>query len=200
MTHQSREATRTGLQKRFAIEQHSIQAGEFADRYRDLREDAYGSCFAYSRRRLDVQLERFLPQRGAGLSILDVGCGTGYHMASLSRRGFKVAGMDGSPEMLEHARINNPGAELHLADVEAIPFPDATFDFVLCVEVLRYLPDPAACVKEMARVLKPGGVCLATATPVFNLNGYWLVNRIARAVRVSNLVRLKQFFTTSSRL
>jgi ubiquinone/menaquinone biosynthesis C-methylase UbiE len=200
MTHQSLEATSTEIQKQFAIDQHSIQAGEFAERYRDLNGDVYGSCFTYSRRRLDVLLERFLPRQGGGLSLLDVGCGTGYHMASLRERGFKVAGIDGSEEMLEHARTNNPGAEIRKADVEAIPFPDASFDFVVCIEVLRYLPESVACIQEMARVLKPGGVCLATATPVLNLNGYWLVNRIANAVRVSDLVRLKQFFTTSSKL
>jgi ubiquinone/menaquinone biosynthesis C-methylase UbiE len=187
-------------QKRFAIDQHSIQADEFANRYLDLNADAYGSCFTYSRRRLDELLERYLPRRGAALSLLDVGCGTGHHMAALRERGFEVAGVDGSEEMLEHARAQNPGSEVRHADVEAIPFPDASFDFVVCIEVLRYLPGSARCIKEMARVLKPGGVCLATATPAFNLNGYWLVNRVANRMRVSDLVRLKQFFTTSSRL
>ena len=200
MTHQSPEATGTEIQKRFAIDQHSIQAGEFARRYLDLDADVYGSCFTYSRRRLDVLLDRFLPRHGEGLSLLDVGCGTGHHLAGMRERGFEVAGVDGSEEMLEHARLNNPGADIRRADVEAIPFPDASFDFVVCREVLRYLPGSAACIQEMARVLKPGGVCLATATPVLNLNGYWLVNRIANTVRVGDLVRLKQFFTTSSKL
>ena len=49
-------------------------------------------------------------------------------------------------------------------------------------------------------MLKPGGVCLATAAPILNLNGYWLVNRAANLVRIGNLVRLKQFFTSSRRL
>ena len=52
----------------------------------------------------------------------------------------------------------------------------------------------------MARVLRPGGVCLATATPLFNLNGYWLVNRAARFLPFARLVRLKQYFTTSGKL
>ncbi len=71
---------------------------------------------------------------------------------------------------------------------------------MLCVEVLRYLPASDRCIAEMARVLKPGGICLATATPLLNLNGYWLINRIASSVRVGDLVRLKQFFTTAGRL
>src|SRR4029079_2444714 len=86
------------------------------------------------------------------------------------------------------------------ADVESIPFSDASFDFVISIEVLRYLPESARAIKEMARVLKPGGVCLTTAAPLLSLNGYWAVNRIANLIRVSDLVRLKQFFTTSGRL
>ena len=185
-------------QKQLAIEQHSIQADEFAQRYE--ASSAYASCFPYSRKRLDVWLEHYLPERGDSLKLLDVGCGTGSHMARYRARGFEVAGIDGSEEMLAHARVNNPGAEIHRADVETIPFPDASFDFVLCVEVLRYLPDSTKCIAEMARVLKPGGVCLATAAPLFNLNGYWIINRIANFTKVGDLVRLKQFFTTSSRL
>jgi ubiquinone/menaquinone biosynthesis C-methylase UbiE len=184
------------VQKQRAIDQHSIQAEEFARRYEALSQEAYRSCFAYSRRRLDALLERALPRRGDGLSLLDIGCGTGHHMRSLRERGFTVAGVDGSEDMLAHARANNPGAEIERADVEEIPFPDRSFDFIVCIEVLRYLPDSFRSLQEMARVLKPGGICLATATPAFNLNGYWLVNRLANLVAVGNLVRLKQYFTS----
>ena len=187
------------IQKQLAIEQHSVQANDFAERYDDLSANTYQSCFTYSRWRLDMNLQRYLPRRGDGLRLLDIGCGTGHHMAALRERGFEVAGVDGSEKMLEHARANNPGADIKRADVEEISFPDASFDFVLCVEVLRYLPDSLPCIREMARVLKPGGVCLATAAPTFNLNGYWVVNRIASLMRVGDLVRLKQFFTTSGR-
>ncbi len=187
-------------QRQRAIDQHSLQAGEFAERYSAPAVDDFASCFRYSRRRLDDCLERWLPQRGDGLRLLDVGCGTGHHMARLIERGFTVAGVDGSDEMLQHARAINPGAELHLSDVESLPFPDSSFDYILCVEVLRYLPSSRRCLQEMARVLKPGGTCLATAAPLFSLNGYWAINRAANLVRLGNLVRLKQFFTTSRRL
>ncbi|HKA23150.1 MAG TPA: class I SAM-dependent methyltransferase [Blastocatellia bacterium] len=190
----------TEIQKQLAIDQHSIQAKEFAERYREMSEDSYRSCFTYSRKRLDALLAPEVPSQGDGLRLLDVGCGTGHHMASLRERGFDVAGVDGSPEMLDQARANNPGAEIKLSDVESLPFPDASFDFILCIEVLRYLPSAVQCVREMSRVLKPGGVCVATATPLMNLNGYWVVNRLANLVRVGDLVRLKQFFTTSWQL
>lgn len=186
------------FQKQQAIAIHSSQAEEFAASYQS--RDGYRDCFNYSRKRLSARLEGLIPQRGDGLRLLDVGCGTGHHLAQLQQRGFEVCGVDGSEEMLKHARINLPNADLQLADVESLPFPDNCFDYIVCVEVLRYLPNPSPCVREMSRVLKPGGVCLATAAPLFNANGYWLVNRIANRVAIGELVRLKQFFSTSWQL
>lgn len=188
------------VQKLEAIETHSQQAGEFADSYVDFETDAFQTCFTYSRKRLEQFLGRYLPARGDGIRLLDVGCGTGHHLENLRSRGYSVAGVDGSEEMLQHARTNNPGVEIKLADVEQLPFESASFDYLICIEVLRYLPSMTKAVGEMARVLKPGGVCLVTAAPTLSLNGYPLINRMANAMPVGNLVRLKQFFTTSSRL
>jgi ubiquinone/menaquinone biosynthesis C-methylase UbiE len=188
------------LQKQLAIDQHSRQAQEFSERYNALNDDAYNSCFTYSRRRLDLMLDQFMPARGDGLRLLDLGCGTGYHMARYSKRGFELAGVDGSEEMLKEARAANPGVEFRQSDVDQIPYADNSFDFILCIEVLRYLPDPSRSIREMARVLRPGGVCLVTAAPLLNSNGYWFVNRFANLFPAGNLVRLKQFFTTSGKL
>ena len=77
----------------------------------------------------------------------------------------------------------NPDAELRArAGRRRAVSPTASFDAVLCIEVLRYLPDIGPCVREIARVLRPGGVALVTASPLFNLNGYPLFNRPALAV------------------
>lgn len=187
-------------QKQLAIETHSQQAGEFAESYEVMSKDPYETCFTYSRLRLESFLSRYLPQRGDGLSLLDVGCGTGNYLEVLRKRGYSVAGVDGSEEMLERARTNNPDVELKLSDVERLPFESERFDIVICIEVLRYLPNIDATVREMARVLKPGGMALVTAAPIFNLNGYFVINRMATALPMGNLVRLKQFFTTSGRL
>jgi ubiquinone/menaquinone biosynthesis C-methylase UbiE len=192
--------TTTASLKELAIDQHSRQADQFAERYRSSAASAYRSCFAYSRRRLEHRLTRLLPDRADGLRLLDVGCGTGHHMAWLGARGFEVSGVDGSPEMLKHARVLNPKADIQLSDVDHLPFPDATFDYVTCIEVLRYLPTASHAIAEIARVLKPGGVCLATAAPLLSLNAYWAVNRVACVARIRDLVRLKQFFHTSGQL
>lgn len=193
--------TDTDAQKQRAIDVHSDQADLFAARYAGRNEQArFRDCFNYSRAHLDRHLNRYLPAEGNGARLLDVGCGTGPHLVDLRARGYDAAGVDASEEMLAHARSLNPGADLRQADIDALPFPDASFDYVLCVEVLRYLPDPMPCIREMARVLRPGGTALVTASPLLSLNGYPLINRLAAAVPVGRLTRLRQFFTTTGRL
>ena len=190
--------THDEAQKNAAIAQHSREADEFARAYEG--DDPYASCFAYSRARLASWLDRLVPADGRGLRALDVGCGTGHHVAWLRAQGFEVVGVDGSEAMLEKARSANPGVTFHRCDVERLPLPDASFDLVLCVEVLRYLPTPHEALGEMARVARAGGLVLATAAPLLSLNGYSIVNRVAPLLPVRSLVRLRQFFTTSSRL
>lgn len=183
-----------------AIGTHSAQAGEFAQAYGAMASDPHSTCFAYSRRRLDAWLERLLPSPSAHPRLLDVGCGTGHHLRRLRSQGFQVTGIDGSAAMLVEARRLNPDVDFRLATVDDLPFPDGSFDVVLSIEVVRYLPDPVPMLRECARVLRPGGVAVLTAAPRFNVNGYWLVNRLATALPLRGLVRLKQFFTTSAAL
>jgi ubiquinone/menaquinone biosynthesis C-methylase UbiE len=183
-----------------AVDVHSDQAGVFADRYDAKNANPYGDCFVYSRHRLADYLNRYLPVRGDNRTLLDVGCGTGHWMRTLADRGYIVSGVDASDAMLVYARELNPDAHIEHADVNRLPFADQTFDYVLCVEVLRYLRDPKLAIAEIARVLKPGGTALVTATPAFNLNGYWLINQLTSRVRIANLTPLRQYFTTSRTL
>jgi SAM-dependent methyltransferase len=142
-------------------------------------------------------IDRYLPKNGAGLSVLDVGCGTGRYMAMLTNRGFNVAGVDGSKEMLDEVRANNPSSELRRADVEKIPFPDQIFDFALFVEVLSLL--------AKLRAVHPGnGLCAEAGRnlpgycdSVVNSNIYWLVNRFAIRIPLGKLLRLKQFLANA---
>ena len=183
-------------QQREAIRVHSEQAALFGERYQAMAASPYGSCFAYSRHRLAAMLERVLPPPAAPARLLDVGCGTGYHLAWARQRGFEVSGVDGSEEMLVEARRSNPGATIELADVDALPLAAGSVDAVLCIEVLRYLSRSDRCVSEMARVLRAGGVCVATASPLLNLNLFPLLNRLGLRLPSLGLLRLKQFFHT----
>lgn len=188
---------RLSAQESEAVRVHSEQAGLFRDRYEELAGDPYRSCFAYTRRRLHARLDALLPPGRIGARLLDLGCGTGHHLAWAHGKGYECSGVDGSEAMLAQAGRLNPGADLRLEPVDGTSFPEAAFDALLCVEVLRYLPDVRPCVREIARVLKPGGTALVTASPLFNLSGYPLVNRLALRVPWGRVVRLKQFFHTS---
>jgi ubiquinone/menaquinone biosynthesis C-methylase UbiE len=91
--------------------------------------------------------------------MLDVGCGTGYVMNIARKMGFDVAGIDPSEGMLEKAKIQfNFTKELFQTTADTLPFPDNHFDFILASGSLAYVPKIAETAKEMARVLKPGGI------------------------------------------
>jgi ubiquinone/menaquinone biosynthesis C-methylase UbiE len=92
---------------------------------------------------------------GPGDRVLDVGCGTGTHLARYAGRGCAVAGVDRDPRMLERARGRlGPGAVLVEADAGSLPFEDGSFDLAMAMLVLHEM-DPAvrtAALEEMRRV------------------------------------------------
>jgi demethylmenaquinone methyltransferase / 2-methoxy-6-polyprenyl-1,4-benzoquinol methylase len=103
---------------------------------------------------------RFLVSRlPRGGHVLDVATGTGLVAAELLRQGFKVTGLDLSPEMLAvaHRRFGDQ-VELINATVEALPLASESFDHLTSAYPLRYVTDPGATLAELARVVRPGGV------------------------------------------
>ena len=108
----------------------------------------------------DPRWRRFLVSRlpPDGGHVLDVATGTGLVAEALLARGFRVTGLDQSPEMLARARDRfDGGVELVEASAEALPFGDASFDHLTFTYLLRYVDDPAATLRELARVVRPGG-------------------------------------------
>ena len=95
-----------------------------------------------------------------GERVLDVACGTGAATLEAARRtapGGRVTGVDLTPEMLEVARRRLPDVELVEAGAESLPLPDSSFDVVLCQFGLMFFEDRARALREMLRVLRPGG-------------------------------------------
>lgn len=103
----------------------------------------------------------------AGREVLDVGCGEGRFCRMLAARGARMTGIDPTKELIAEARRMQPGAVFHEAGAEALPLPDASTDLVVCYVALVDIPDYRAAIREMARVLRPGGRCV-----VANLNGF----------------------------
>jgi 2-polyprenyl-3-methyl-5-hydroxy-6-metoxy-1,4-benzoquinol methylase len=96
-----------------------------------------------------------------GFRVLDAGCGDGALTCAVARQGADATGIDPDPAMLTRARACAAEAKLEATfldgRVERLPFPDASFDVVASVTVLCFVADAAGAVREMARVLRPGG-------------------------------------------
>ncbi len=110
-----------------------------------------------------------------GDAILDLGCGFGRHAFEAARRGANVVALDAGRDEVEgvaatFAAMVEAGEltahDLHTAAVQGdalhLPFPDATFDRVICSEVLEHIPDDLGAMRELTRVLRPGGTMAVT--------------------------------------
>jgi demethylmenaquinone methyltransferase/2-methoxy-6-polyprenyl-1,4-benzoquinol methylase len=101
-------------------------------------------------------LVRRLPLDGG--HVLDVATGTGLVAEALLERGFRVTALDQSEEMLAVARERLDGrATIVRGHAEELPFEDGAFDHLTFTYLLRYVDDPAAVLRELARVVRPGG-------------------------------------------
>jgi 2-polyprenyl-3-methyl-5-hydroxy-6-metoxy-1,4-benzoquinol methylase len=111
-------------------------------------------------------LARYLwaAQVAGGVELLDAGCGTGYGTAILAATGAaRVSAIDIDPACVERVRDAVAGVEAHAADVRELPFPDASFDLVVCFEVIEHIDERRAAIRELARVLRPDGTLLISS-------------------------------------
>jgi len=97
---------------------------------------------------------------GTGQRALDVGCGTGaltFILADRVGSNGSIVGLDPSDDMLSVARRKRPDIQWHRGRAEALPFPDAAFDSVVSQFGLMFFDNRVAALREMMRVLRPGG-------------------------------------------
>ena len=115
----------------------------------------------------------------AGDLVLDLGCGFGRHAYEFARRGASIVALDAGADEVAQVRATfgamDDAGEIDLAvtrigtvrgDALHLPFPDGTFDRVICSEVLEHIPDDEAAMLELSRVLTPGGT-MAVTVPRF---------------------------------
>jgi SAM-dependent methyltransferase len=122
-----------------------------------------------------------------GDRLLDLGCGAGRHAFEALRRGARVVAFDYDEAELKDVAamaaamdqagdIPPPGGRATtLGDATRLPFPDGSFDRIIAAEVLEHIPDDEAAVRELARVLCPGGT-MAVSVPA------WLAERLCWAL------------------
>ena len=118
----------------------------------------------------DPRWRRFLVSKVTAIPgswVLDVATGTGLVARELVRKNLRVVGLDQSPAMLRRGVAGALEAGLDdrirfvLGQAQALPFPDGSFDALTFTYLLRYVDDPGATLRELARVVRPGGVMAA---------------------------------------
>src|SRR5262249_25779276 len=107
-------------------------------------------------------------------AFLDAGCGDGFYLRAIARSGRipgRVVGLDISEAILETSRLAAAPLEPELVrgNIEALPFPDASFDLVLCTQAIEHLLDPALGARGLARGIRPGGGLVLTTDNDRNL-------------------------------
>ena len=164
-----------------ALHERSIfQTGEYVGHFRP---DAKHNPFRrlYGRKREEVlRLAEQILGDNTDARVLDIGGGMGRISVPLATR-YHVQLCDISPAMLDQARDAATSAGVtpdrfnaSLVDAsKPLPFADASFDLIVCLDLLVHLPDPQAAVRELYRVLKPGGVALIDASNSVPLWVFW---------------------------
>jgi SAM-dependent methyltransferase len=148
--------------------------------------DEHHWWYAGRRRVLHAALGRLeLPP---GACVLDAGCGSGRTMDELRGYG-TVHGFDLNPLGVSHAR-GRGHPDVQVARVEEIPYPDGFFDLVTCLDVIEHTPDDVRSLRELLRVVRPGGRLVATV-PAYQLlwSSHDVANQHYRRYRRSQLRR-----------
>lgn len=116
-----------------------------------------------------------------GNMILDVGCGTGITVLELAEKGYRASGIDFAPNMIDRAKQDAEAkgvvCDFQVASAENLPYPAQHFDMVIALGLLGNLRDDTACLREMRRVLKPGGIVLLTMPNVLAVDRWISVPR-----------------------
>ncbi len=134
------------------------------DKYGDRWYTAYDDPVALLRAESAIKtpwiLKRIRLMATGNVSVLDVGCGAGFLSNELALSGLSVTGVDLSPESVKVAAAHDGTKSVHyeVADASRLPFPDQSFDVVTAMDFLEHVEDPEAIIREMGRVLKPGGL------------------------------------------
>jgi SAM-dependent methyltransferase len=140
--------------------------------------DGYESVMGRWSRRLALRFLDFVGT-GEGERVLDLGCGTGHLAAAIAElsRPVEVHAIDASPVYVDYASAHNPDPRLvfRVGDACALDFPDQTFDRVLSLLMLHFVPRADDAIAEMRRVAKPGAVVGAA---VWDVRGGFVANRM----------------------
>lgn len=187
--------TRPGMRTMNAPETETVrQTLAQPDVHRHWIDQYYGTENPLYDMAFDRILTRLAPKPGA--TFLDVGCGDGAHTIRLARRGCSVVAVDFSEYVLGEARkkVTASGLDQRVrfehGSLLQLPFPDASFEYVLCWGVLMHIPEVERAISELERVVRPNGVVIISENNMWSVES--LLVRIVRRVLGGSLVRRLQ--------
>lgn len=168
---------------------------------RDRCHDRLGAVFAEALsgydtlRRMETLVDHFLPAWSLqGRKVLEVGCGLGFFAERLQQAGAIVTACDIGPRLVEATR-RRVGCRCEVVDALALAdhFGDERFDVVLSSECIEHTPDPAEAIRQMIRVLSPGGRLSISMPNVV----WWPVVRLASITKIRPFDGYENFGTWS---
>ncbi len=174
---------------------------ERRDQENGVRELFRAGAASYDARQYEVPFRTFIADRQVlisrlvrdwalppGTRVLDVACGPGRFLDDAASLGLAVVGIDGSPSMLQVARTHlGERAALVRGDAMVLPFASGSFDLVNCSGLIEYLPEPGPMLRELRRVVRPGGRVLVSSTN--RLSPALLLQPVVETIRTAGVTR-----------
>lgn len=180
----AQQDSKTGLSSQTAVSYFDNHADHYAkNQYATKRR-----TFINSRQ---DQLVALLSTLGRVGSALDAGCGPGNLIPELSRRSERVYAMDAAPRMIEIAKEaarEHTNVQYQVGSIDALPYPDASFDLVCSAGVIEYLRNCDDAIAEMYRVLRPGGLLILPNTNLL-APAHWLRPVLEPIARIPAVAR-----------
>jgi 2-polyprenyl-3-methyl-5-hydroxy-6-metoxy-1,4-benzoquinol methylase len=129
------------------------------------------SMYWFARRYYAALVRQYAPRSGG--KLLEMGCGLG-HLLGLLQDDFQCVGLDLIDYSIEQTRINAPKAEAYQMSADDLSmFASGSFSVVVALHLIEHLPDPAKTIREVSRILEPGGLWLfATPNPDYSLRRF----------------------------
>jgi ubiquinone/menaquinone biosynthesis C-methylase UbiE len=145
-------------------------SNEHFERWADTYEDSYMQALIFDR--VHQSVLDLVPGDLQPENILDVGCGTGRLLRRLGQQfpQARLNGVDLAEEMIAQANRLTPGARFYVGQAETLPLPDASVDLVLSTMSFHHWADQVQGIRQVARVLRPGGVFILADA----IMPYWL--------------------------
>ena len=162
--------------RKLAKDRHDIDSGIFQGRYVNFKIGRFTDEFIYGRYQIFEEVKKDLKRLKPNSKVLDLGCGTGHLSQYIKNMGFEVIGLDPSLKMLEFAKNNFNDISFIEGISAKLPFENNYFDYVVSIEVLRYLnsKDVEKTYKEILRVLKPSGFFNVTHVNKYAIDFYYI--------------------------